>query len=1038
MDSTPAHAPIVLHGAWVPAAGGASGALLLWGERLAHYAGEDSADGSPAPHPFAAGEADLRATLTALGGADTPAAWFPAIPVWLPPGTGGGPQPSPALDPAPGAHGPLRSWTVGALALDSPGALTLLLRLPTTTSVPVGSSLHFWRAAARLAAAMLAGGRYLPGFSMDDEGAWATWDPSWSDPGDNAARDRLVAAMPLVAAAATHPADPRRLLDSFLRATIGAAARAGAAVETLPAPPRSGATPAQHAAYEWMLALLGADPVVAAEPATWHAFTRQYRTWRDTQQPAEGTPSFRVCFRLEPPPAPADPWRLHFLLQATDDLSLLVPAAQVWPMTGGRAEALPLRGRDFARPPERFRAGLAGAGRLFAPIADALRHPAPINSPLTTAQAYSFLREAAPLLQVAGYGVLVPPWWGTRAAKPVVRLQVREAGAAAAPPPAGGPGLLGADALVDFDWQVAAGDVVLERAEFERLVALKTPLVNVKGQWVEFRPGEVEAALRFWSQQRAPGPAPLATVARLLLGSEGAADAGLPLDTDATALSPAVTQALAVLRDGLRAPDLPPPPALQATLRPYQVRGFSWLAGLVRLGLGACLADDMGLGKTIQTIALLLYRRAGTPALLICPTSVVGNWRREIDRFAPTLHVLVHQGPHRAAGPAFAAAARAHDLVLTSFSLLARDEASLQAVAWAGLILDEAQNIKNPDAAQTHSARRLRAGYRVALTGTPVENRLQELWSIMDFLNPGYLGDREAFRAQYALPIEREGDPAATDRLRRRVNPLILRRLKTDRTIIQDLPDKLEMKVYCTLTREQVTLYEAVVRDGLAQLAQLAGRGAFARRGVVLSLLTRLKQIVDHPALFLGDGSALPDRSGKLARLVEMLDEALAEGDKALIFTQFAAMGARLQQHLAAVFDRPVLYLHGGTPRPQRDAMVAEFQAPGGPALFVLSIKAGGVGLNLTAANHVFHYDRWWNPAVENQATDRAFRIGQRKNVQVHKLIAAGTLEERIDQLIESKRALAEGVVGAGEDWLAALDDRALAGLLALDPGEAE
>jgi hypothetical protein len=926
---------------------------------------------------------------------------------------------------------------VGALALDALGALTLLLRLPATSPMPVAPSLHFWRAATRLAAAMLAGGRYLPGFRTDDEGAWAGWDPSWSDPGDNAARARLVAAMPLAAAAATHPADPRRLLDSFVRATVGAGARAWATAETLPAPPRSGAPPAQHAAYEWMLALLGADPLVAAEPADWHAFTRQYGTWRDTQQPAEGTPSFRVCFRLEPPAESADLWRLHFLLQATDDPSLLVPAAQVWQMTGGRAAALPLRGRDFARPPERFRAGLAGAGRLFAPIADALRHPAPINNPLTTAQAYSFLREAAPLLQAAGYGVLVPPWWGTRAAKPVVHLQVREAAPAASPPPAGGPGLLGADALVDFDWQVAAGDVVLERAEFERLVALKEPLVNVKGQWVEFRPGEVEAALRFWTQ-RAHGPAPLATVARLLLGGDGAADAGLPLDTDATALSPAVTEALAGLRDGLHVPDLPPPPALQATLRPYQVRGFSWLAGLVRLGLGACLADDMGLGKTIQTIALLLHRRAGAPALLVCPTSVVGNWRREIARFAPNLRVLVHQGPQRAAGPAFAAAARAHDLVITSFSLLARDEAGLQAVAWAGLILDEAQNIKNPDAAQTRSARRLRAGYRVALTGTPVENRLQELWSIMDFLNPGFLGDRESFRAQYALPIEREGDPAAIDALRRRVNPLILRRLKTDRAIIQDLPDKLEMKVYCTLTREQVTLYEAVVRDGMAQLAQLAGRGAFARRGVVLSLLTRLKQIVDHPALFLGDGSPLPDRSGKLARLAEMLDEALAEGDKALIFTQFAEMGAMLQQYLAATFAQPVLYLHGGTPRPQRDAMVAEFQAPGGPALFVLSIKAGGVGLNLTAANHVFHYDRWWNPAVENQATDRAFRIGQRKNVQVHKLIAAGTLEERIDQLIESKRALAEGVIGAGEDWLATLDDRALAGLLALDVGDTE
>jgi hypothetical protein len=822
-----------------------------------------------------------------------------------------------------------------------------------------------------------------------------------------------------------------------------------------------------QASYELLLALLGPDPLIAAAPPALHALTLAVRAWRDGQQPALGTPSFRVCFRLEPPGTPGTPWLLHFLLQATDDPSLLLPAAGVWQLL--RTDGT-LHGRPFARPADRLRAGLRGAARLFAPLEETLRHPAPIHAPLPTGLAYAFLREAAPLLQAAGYGVLVPPWWGTPAARPAVRVQV-EAAPGDAPAPPSGSGLLGAEAVVSFDWQVAVGDLVLDRAEFERLVALKTPLVQVQGRWVEFRPGEVETALRFWSRQAAH-PQRLGQVARLLL--EAATTPGLPLDPTAPlsappalaeALAPVVSRQSSVINNDegsgvggcgsddvdntqhatrntqhaihnseliIQNSDLDPPPGLLATLRPYQVRGYSWLVGLRRLGLGACLADDMGLGKTIQTIALLLHAQDPAPVLLICPTSVVGNWRREVARFAPTLRVWVHAGPGRLAGAAFAAAARQHDLVLSSYSLLGRDEPTLAGVAWAGLILDEAQNIKNPDAGQTRAAKRLRAGYRIALTGTPVENRLDDLWSIMDFLNPGLLGERAAFRQEIALPVEREGDPAARETLRARTGPLILRRLKTDRSIITDLPEKLEFKTYCTLTAEQATLYEAVVRDGMAQIGTKTG---MARRGLILGLLLKLKQIGDHPALFLGDGSALPGRSGKLARLTEMLEEALAEGDKALIFTQFASMGHMLTDYLAATFGEPPLYLYGGTPRPERDRIVSSFQAPGGPRLLVLSIKAGGVGLNLTAANHVFHFDRWWNPAVENQATDRAFRIGQTKRVQVHKLIAAGTLDERIDQVIESKRALAAGVIGSGEEeaWLTELDDADLADLVRLD-----
>jgi SNF2 family DNA or RNA helicase len=420
---------------------------------------------------------------------------------------------------------------------------------------------------------------------------------------------------------------------------------------------------------------------------------------------------------------------------------------------------------------------------------------------------------------------------------------------------------------------------------------------------------------------------------------------------------------------------------------------------------------------------------------VICPTSVAGNWQREIERFAPNLRVLVHYGGDRLSGDEFPAEVEHYDVVVTSYGLARRDGDLLADVRWETVVLDEAQNIKNPAAKQTQAIRKIPAGFRVALTGTPVENRLSELWSIMHYLNPGYLGSRDKFRREFALPIERFRDQQAAGRLRQLVGPFILRRLKTDPTVIQDLPDKMEMKVYCSLTPEQATLYQAVVDDSLAQLeaVDLESADAMQRRGLILSVLMRLKQICNHPAQFLADGSELPERSGKLARLTEMLEEVLSVGERALVFTQFATMGEMLQSHLQGSLTREVLFLHGGTPRKQREQMVDRFQAGGrGPAIFVLSLKAGGVGLNLTAANHVFHYDRWWNPAVEQQATDRAFRIGQTRDVQVHKFVTAGTLEENIDQLIESKRALAESVVGAGESWLTELSTDELRKLVAL------
>ncbi len=482
------------------------------------------------------------------------------------------------------------------------------------------------------------------------------------------------------------------------------------------------------------------------------------------------------------------------------------------------------------------------------------------------------------------------------------------------------------------------------------------------------------------------------------------------------------------------------PPGFVGRLRPYQRRGVAWLGAMRRHRLGACLADDMGLGKTPTMIAVLLAGRrpagaddppAGAgPALVVCPTSVVGNWQRELARFGPGLRVLVHHGPGRAR-ERLPDLAPEHDVVLSTYALLHRDEASLRAVDWDVVVLDEAQNIKNASTRAAQTTRRLSARWRVALTGTPVENRLSDLWSIFQFLNPGYLGSAETFRKRFATPIESGSDPAAAGRLKRLVAPFVLRRLKTDPAVIRDLPEKRETRDFCPLTREQATLYEAIVRDSLREIGTAAG---LRRRGKILAALTKLKQVCDHPALFLHDRSALAGRSGKLTRLCEVLEEVDAAGDSALIFTQFAELGGLLQGHLQEVFGREVLFLHGATPAGERNRMVARFQErhPDGPRLFVLSLKAGGLGLNLTGANHVFHFDRWWNPAVEEQATDRAFRIGQTRDVLVHKFVCAGTFEEVLDELIARKVTISRAVVGAGETWITELGTDELRDLFSL------
>lgn len=804
------------------------------------------------------------------------------------------------------------------------------------------------------------------------------------------------------------------------------------------------------AAEKWLGAIFSSDPSGRIK-----AQAGQAARWVEIHSAQAKRLPFRTCFKLEPPPEPvADiparqkvipghpreggrPWRLSFLLQAADDPTLLIPADIIWKETKSSLKVL---GRKLENPQERLLADLASASFIFDPIRESLNEAAPEGCNLRASEAYTFLTEALPLLEESGFGVLVPAWWQKGGLKPGLRIKVRPPGKAAKSDGVGS-GMMGLNTLVEYDWELALGNQVLSRAEFKKLSDLKTSLVRVRGQWIELSPDLVEEALKIWDS-----PQRLKTIGEIMRLGDPAVGKYLPDDADAEVENIlAVTEIegegwvadiLNRLRGGLKMKELQQPEGFCGTLRGYQLRGLSWLHFLSELGIGCCLADDMGLGKTIQLIALLLYRKeqglqAG-PVLIVCPTSVVGNWQRETARFGPGLEVMVHHGSRRLAGEEFMAAAGQADVVISTYSLAYRDYNYFVGINWEGVVLDEAQNIKNASAKQSISIRRLQAGFRIALTGTPVENRLSELWSIMDFLNPSYMYSFSDFRARLAIPIERFNDEGRLTLLNKMVRPFILRRLKTDPLIIDDLPEKQEMKVFCQLTQEQATLYQAVLQDMLEGIEVSGGIG---RRGLILATLTKLKQVCNHPAQYAGDGSELAGRSGKLDRLTEILEEVISAGHRALIFSQFAVMGQLLKKYLQKYFGQEVLFLHGSVPASKRDDMVQRFQEEEeGPKLFILSLKAGGLGLNLTRANHVVHFDRWWNPAVENQATDRAFRIGQEKNVLVHKFICSGTMEERIDEMMERKKALAESIIGSGESWLTELNTGQLRELFALGP----
>jgi SNF2 family DNA or RNA helicase len=1031
--------------------------IFLWGERPAEpqtmsrsrSGGRKPKVLKPLPHPFDGGAQLLKSALAESGLLSAIGKLEPQERVLWAPSIKGTPLPSTPLiaEPPEARDGAQPApWKISVFALSPAGGIELLSQCMDkpilAQGVIIGKDLGFLSSLLRFASTLVARQQFLPGLVEREKEYFAVWEPVLSGL-EQDRLNKLAGAMPSACRALSNdPSSPVEVpaisvLSDFIGSLVDQMVRSSASdlpqimipARKIPRRAKPSSFPSIH--DQWLYALRSDTAKMEGRESDLAQFYRQVREWR--RPVALSAPSaFRLCFRLEEPEADEgtgagksrhaeSAWKVRYLLQAADDPSLLVPAETAWSAKGRKAGVLK-RGEFNAR--EYLLAALGQASGICPNIESSLRTSAPHGYSLDTMGAYEFLIQKAWALEQAGFGVLLPAWWTRKGTKQKITARAKVKS-----PKMQGGGRLSLEEIVHFDWEVAIGDETLTLAELRMLAKLKSPLVKLRGQWVQVNAEEIEAALEFWKKKGA-GEATVREVIQLALGAEKSYGSIPFQGVRATGW---IKDVLDQLEGREEFKEIPAPEGFRGTLRPYQVRGYSWLSFLREWGLGACLADDMGLGKTIQTLALVEKESEANgrgPVLLICPMSVVNNWQKEAERFTPDLPVMIHHGSSRARGRTFKAQAGKHSVVISSYALLHRDFETLKTVKWAGLVLDEAQNIKNSETRQAKAARALEAEYRIALTGTPVENNVGDLWSIMEFLNPGFLGTQAEFKRSFFIPIQANHEPEAAERLKRLTGPFILRRLKTDKAIIADLPDKMEMKVFCSLTKEQASLYEAVAREAAEALDSTGG---IQRKGIVLATLSKLKQVCNHPAQFLGDNSPVPARSGKLARLSEMLEEILETGDRALVFSQFSEMGELLKRYLQETFGREVLFLHGGIAKKQRDRMVERFQnEENGPRVFVLSLKAGGTGLNLTNANHVFHFDRWWNPAVENQATDRAFRIGQTRNVQVHKFICAGTLEEKIDEMIESKKEVSERVVGTGEGWLTELSTVELKSLFAL------
>lgn len=861
--------------------------------------------------------------------------------------------------------------------------------------------------------------QYLPTLLAEKTGSDINLYQRWQiiSPGYDSLFKQSVKSMPFACSQGYEPED---LLRHFAEVTIHETLRASAYKL-----PQVFTKQLQNEFLETMLICSQTDKPLATVRQLPKEF-QQWLQWQNKFLQTDQQSALQLGFQLiEANAEQIDSWRLDFILCSHQDLSFKLGLVDYW-YEGERYQELITRlfGNNIE---QQVLVNLAHAARIYPKLWQGMETAEPSGLTLNLEEAFVFLQESAWVLEDAGFRVIIPAGL-TPKGRQRAKLRMRTNAKSKSSSLDSSKSYLSFDSLTDFHYEFSIGDETVSVEEWQQLVEMKTPLVNFRGQWIQLDREKMQEMLDFWQQKKDNNET--LSVQELL---RRLAEEGDNLEVDK---HDALAEMLAKLNDNSRLSLIDNPPQLHAQLRDYQKRGVSWVRYLESMGLNGCLADDMGLGKTMQVIATLILEKQDQqtpPTLLVAPTSVMGNWEKEVQKFAPHLKTHIHHGGQRTKNSEeLAQLCSDLDIVITSYTLARKDIDLLTAIHWQRVVLDEAQNIKNPKSAQAKAILKLNAQHRLALTGTPVENRLMDLWSIFNFLNPDYLGKQTQFRKSYEIPIQRDNDPVKSTILKQLIQPFILRRLKTDKNIIKDLPDKIENKQYCNLSKEQASLYQAVVKDVEQQLEEKEG---IERQGLMLSTLMKLKQICNHPMQFLQDDSAFTcERSHKLERFTDMLGEAIEEGDSVLVFTQFTEIGEQLVKYLHHEKHYPTYYLHGGVSRKKREQMIEDFQSPDSlPSIFILSLKAGGVGITLTRANHVFHFDRWWNPAVENQATDRAFRIGQKKNVFVHKFITLGTLEERIDQMIEDKQKMADSLVGNDESWLTQLDNQAFKELIALN-----
>jgi SNF2 family DNA or RNA helicase len=901
-------------------------------------------------------------------------------------------------------------------------------------------SLGWFAGAARLARSVVDSGLVIP--ALGD--GIASWSPLATD-GVAVELARLSGEMPSVVGALRPELQPWQIASSVVHAFVDDAVRLQLFDIPVPDPAPGSRRAVDVVSRRFLGSLVTRDSAVVvntpAERAALNDLTMALERWTRPASGRSPLADFEVSLRIVPPsmldadhdespvvglPLEELPWMVELLLAPAHDPSLQVPVRE-------------LESRDSAAllnltVPEALAAGRAAGRRaaMLAPVlAAAFAGAAPFDAALKIDELMTFLHIQAPALERAGIRVLLPAWWNKKAGS-------RVRGSARPATDQVTPGGLDVRALTTVDWRVVLDGEPLSEDERGRLAAAKHELVHLRGRWVRFDSADVAKSIAVFRKRQEDATQPVGPLGLLTLQAD--ADSELTTEPDAPDW---IGELLAGLPDDRLVP-LAEPIGFVGTLRPYQRRGLGWLAFLDRLGLGGCLADDMGLGKTAQLLALLAHERsvqpAAGPTIVICPLSVVHNWETETARFTPDLRTHVHHGPDRLHGEDLFAVIRSTDVLITTYAVASRDTADLAAIGWRRMVADEAQNVKNPHTAAARALRKIPARQKLALTGTPVENRLSELWSICDLVNPGLLGSEKSFREKFAVPIERNRSPEPTAALRTLVQPFLLRRSKADRSLVPELPPKVEQVAWASLTKEQATLYQSVVDVLLTTLKKMNSSGVGAkndidRRGTILAALTRLKQICNHPVHYLGDGGRLSARSGKLSRFDELIDDLLEAEERMLVFTQFREMGELLTRHLHERIGLAVPFLHGGVTRARRDKMVSQFQAGEGGPLLLVSLKAGGSGLNLTAASQVTHYDRWWNPAVEDQASDRAWRMGQERTVLVHQMVCRGTIEERIHDLMAAKRDLADRVVGTGEGFITELSTDEIRDLVMLRNG---